>query len=422
MTTRDPASAPTRPERGPLGAPFWQLVTSSGLSNLADGIFKTALPLVAVTFTRSPSLVAGVEIARSLPWLLFALQAGALADRLDRRRTMLLANLARGLIVAVLATLLATGDGSVWVVYLIALGTGIAEVLYDTAAQSILPALVARPQLPRANGRLYAVELGAQQFAGPPLAGVLFALAVAWSFAGPAVLWAVAVGALWLLKGAYRPARVGEPATLRADIAEGLRYLRGHRELRLLAALTGASNLVSSAAFAVFVLFAVGAASAMQMTEPEYGLLLTVLAIGSLVGSLVTDRVVRAIGRAWAIRVSTVAFASIILAPAVTAEVWVIGAAMFVSGVGVMLWNIPTVSFRQSVVPDHLLGRINSAYRLLAWGSMPIGALLGGLFGEWFGVRAVFAIMGVISLLLLIPTVRLTDARLDAAEGAAWHG
>lgn len=145
---------------------FWTLVASSGLSNLADGVFKVALPLVALEYTRSPALVAGLELVRSLPWLLGSLQAGALIDRLDRRRAMVVANAARAAFVAIPAVAIAAGGGSLALLYVAAVGTGICEVFYDTAAQSILPSIVPRSDLDRANGRLYAVELGSQEFAG----------------------------------------------------------------------------------------------------------------------------------------------------------------------------------------------------------------------------------------------------------------
>src|SRR6476469_2427537 len=113
-----------------LGNRFWRLAVSGGASNLADGMFKLALALAAIAFTRSPTLVAGLELVRSLPWLLFALPVGALADRVDRRHTMIAANLVRSSLVAVLAAVLHTGSGSIALLYVIAFGSGVAEVFY----------------------------------------------------------------------------------------------------------------------------------------------------------------------------------------------------------------------------------------------------------------------------------------------------
>ncbi|MGB0113581.1 MAG: MFS transporter, partial [Ilumatobacteraceae bacterium] len=169
-------------QRSVLGSSFRLLASSSALSNLADGIFKVGLPLVAVQFTRSPALVAGLEMVRSLPWLILALPVGAFTDRLDRRIVMVVANLVRALTLVIPAVALAAGHGSIWMLYLAAAGTGVAEVFYDTSAQSILPNVVQRTQLNRANGRLAAIEQGAQQFVGPPLAGLLVAVGLATVF------------------------------------------------------------------------------------------------------------------------------------------------------------------------------------------------------------------------------------------------
>ncbi|KFF57891.1 hypothetical protein JF66_22850 [Cryobacterium sp. MLB-32] len=151
----------------PLGSSYWKLWTSSGFSNLADGVFSIALPLVAIQLTQSPSLIAGLVVAARLPWLVFALTAGALADRLDRRTLMLVANLVRAILLLALVAVLLLGISSIWALYCVAFLVGVSETIYDTSAQSILPQIVQRDQLSRANGRLYAVELTANQFAGP---------------------------------------------------------------------------------------------------------------------------------------------------------------------------------------------------------------------------------------------------------------
>ena len=288
-----------------LGSGFWRLWASSGLSNLADGAFKVALPLVAIRFTDSPVLIAGLALALSLPWLLFALQAGALADRVDRRWAMLGANIARASLIAVLVLAAGFGVGSIWVLYVVAFCVGIAETVYDTSAQSILPQLVSRDLLSRANGRLYAVELTANQFLGPPLGGLLVAVGTVVAFAAPAALWLAAVGALLLVRGNFRIERGGR-TTMRADIAEGLRFLWRHRILRTLAIMTGVFNLASNAMFAVFVLYAVGPRSAMGLTDPLFGVLLTATAAGSLVGSFLAERVERRLGRSRSLMVGII--------------------------------------------------------------------------------------------------------------------
>ncbi|WP_433528105.1 MFS transporter [Micromonospora sp. CA-263727] len=410
----DPVTMP-RPEPDRLGGRYWRLWSASAVSNLADGIVKIALPLVAVGYTGSPVLVAGVVAAFSLPWLLFALPAGALVDRLDRRRVMLVANTLRAALFGAMALAVALDVGSIWLLYLVAFGAGVAETLYDTSAQSILPQLVAREALPRANGRLHAVELAANQFVGPPLAGLLVAAGTAVALAGPAGLWAVAVAVLLLVGGRFRIERAGR-STLRADIAEGLRFLWRHRLLRTLATMVGVSNFITNAVFAVLVLYAVGPGSAIGLTEPGYGIFLTTIAAGIVLGSLVAGWIERRLGRARALGVSVVAMAVVVGAPAVSTNPFVLGAVFFGGGILLAAWNVITISLRQRITPDRLLGRVNSSYRLLAWGSMPVGAVVGGLLAELFGLRAVFAIMGGLALTLLLGMLRVTDAAIEAAE------
>jgi len=401
--------------RAPLGASYWKLWTSSGLSNLADGVFKIALPLLAIQFTQSPTLIAGLTVAATLPWLLFALTAGALADRLDRRKLMLWANLGRALLPAVLVAVILLGAGSIWALYVVALVVGVTETLYDTSAQSIMPQVVHRDQLSRANGRLYAVELTANQFVGPPLGGLLVAIGVVAGLAVPAALWLAAVGGLLLVPGAFRIERE-QRTTLRFDIGEGLRFLWNQKILRTLAVMTGVFNFASSAAFAVLVLFAVGPASEMRLSEVGFGLLLTTSALGAFVGSFISEWVEAKLGRSKALTLTIFGVALFVGAPALTDNPYVLGPILFVGGILIVLWNVITVSLRQRISPNRLLGRVNSAYRLLAWGTMPLGAAVGGLLAQWLGLQAMFGIMGVLTLALLGMMPVLTDKAIAAAD------
>ena len=410
------SAAQVKEQKGaPLGASYWKLWTSSGLSNLADGVFKIALPLLAIQFTQSPTLIAGLSVAATLPWLLFALTAGALADRLDRRKLMLWANLSRALLPALLAAGILLELGSIWALYVVALMVGVAETLYDTSAQSIMPQLVRRDQLSRANGRLYAVELTTNQFIGPPLGGLLVATGVVAGVAVPAALWLAAVGGLLLVPGAFRTERE-QKTTLRFDIGEGLRFLWNQKILRTLGVMTGVFNFASSAAFAVLVLFAVGPASQMGLSEVGFGLLLTTSALGAFVGSFLSERVEARLGRSTSLMLTIFGAALFVGAPALTANPYVLGPIFFVGGMLIVLWNVITVSLRQRITPNRLLGRVNSAYRLLAWGTMPLGAAAGGLLAQWLGLQVMFGIMGVLTLALLGMMPVLTNKAMAAAD------
>jgi MFS family permease len=389
--------------------------TAASLSSLADGILKVALPLVAVGFTRSPTLIAGLAFAFTLPWLLFALPVGALADRLDRRRLMLGANLVRAALLAALMLTVLLDAGSIWALYAIALCIGTAETVYDTSAQSIVPQVVRRDQLPRANGRLYAAELTTNEFAGPPLAGFLAAAGIVIALVVPTALWIVAVAALLFVRGSFRVERA-QRTTLRSDIAEGLRFLWRHRILRTFTVMVGLFNFTSGATFAIFVLYAVGPASAMGLSEQAYGWLLATFAGGSLAGSFAAEWIERILGRSHTLALGFLAGALSVGVPALTTNPFLIGAAFLAGGAGIIISNIVMVSLRQQITRNRLLGRVNSAHRLVAWGTKPLGAAAGGLLAQLLGLRAVFAVMGLLALAVLAGMTVVTDGAMAAAE------
>ena len=203
---------------GGLGDGFWRLWSAAGIANLSDGIFWIAAPLLAVALTDSPALVAGVQIASRLPWLLFALVAGALADRLDRRRTMILVDVARVGLIAGLAIAALAGVASIWLLYVVAFALGILETLFDTAAQSILPSVVPRDRLAPANSRLLTVEFSMNQFIGPPIGGLLAAFALAAAFGTAAAGYLGAAILLVGLRGSFRASQSGPRTRIHEEI------------------------------------------------------------------------------------------------------------------------------------------------------------------------------------------------------------
>ncbi len=400
---------------GGLGGSYWKLWLASAGSNLSDGIFWTAMPLLALTLTDSPALIAGVTVASRLPWLLFALVAGALADRLDRRQTMMLVDLVRAGLLGGLAVAVVGGVASIPLLYVVAFALGVAETLFDTSAQSIMPNLVDRERLSRANGRLYAVELTMNQFVGPPLGGLLAAFALSAAFGVGAVAYVVGASLLFAIGGSFRAVREGPPTRLHEEIGEGLRYVLGHPLLRLLGAMVGVMNFVSNAIFGVFVIYAV-APGPLGLSEVGFGVLLTGYAIGSIVGSVLAERLEAWLGRANLLATTVAITALSTLVPALTTNPWIVGASFVAAGAASIAWNVVTVSLRQRITPDHLLGRMNATYRLLAWGTMPIGAAFGGVVAELLGIQAVFIAGAVIIALLLLARLVVTDEAMSSAE------
>ncbi|CAN5524865.1 MFS transporter [soil metagenome] len=377
---------------------FPRLIAASAASNLADGVFSLALPLVALSLTRDPAAFASVTVVGRLPWLLFALPAGAFADRLDRRRTMLLVNLGRTAVIGLLATVLLAGSEGLWMLYVVAFVLGVGETLFDTAAQSILPAIVPAAGLDRANGRLYAVELTANQFLGPPLGAIIAGVTLAGAVGFSSILYLAAGLALVTLTGSFRAVREGPATTVVADVREGIGYLARHRLLRVIAACVGISNLASTAMIAILPLYLIRPGPG-GFTEAGYGLLLTTLAVGSVVGTLAVERLRRSLGARRTLLLATLSFPLFSLVPALTTSGVLLAVGFVVAGGISVSWNIITVSIRQRIVPDHLLGRVNAGYRLVAWGTMPLGAALGGLTAGALGLVPALVVSAAISAL-----------------------
>ncbi|QYC40851.1 enterobactin exporter EntS [Nonomuraea coxensis DSM 45129] len=391
-----------------LGRPFAFLWSSTALSNLADGVLKIGAPLLAVSMTRSPTLVSLVGAAATLPWLLLALPAGAVADRADRCRVMAVAGAARAAALAGAALLAALGALDLWVLLAAVLAAGVAEVFADTSAQSVLPMTVPASQLTRANGRVSSAQMIGNEFAGAPLAGLLVGLLPATVFGAPALLYAAAAALLLGMRGTYHaggnsPAP-GSPRTplwgsLRREVGEALRFLLAHRVLRSLAITAGLLNLANSAYFAVFVLWAVGDGSAIGLPPEGYGLMMTAFAGGAVLGSLLAERVARILGELRALTGCWLATSVLLLAPVAVPSPWALYPAAVLWGVCGAGGNVLVISARQRLIPPELLGRVNSAYRLIGMGGMPLGAALGGVVAEFAGLPAV--LLGAIGVCLL---------------------
>lgn len=402
------------PGAPPLGSEYRKLWTASAASNLSDGVGLVAAPLLAASLTRDPALVAGAAFAQRLPWLLFPLFTGALLDRVDRKRAMGAANLLRAALVGALGLAVLAEWASLPLLYAVFFLLGAIETLYDNAAQAMVPAIVERRQLERANGRLYAIELVNNLFAGRPVGGFLFGVAAAFPFLLGSGAFAASAAMILALRGGFRPEKpVGEPRkTMLAEIGEGIGWLYRHRLLLALAAMVGVMNMMNMAADAILVLFA---QENLGLGSFGFGLLVSAAAVGGLAGSFLSDKIIALTGAGKAlvgcVMLNAVSYAGI----AMTGNPFVAGSMFAVSGLTAVTWNVITVSLRQAMIPEELFGRVNSVYRLLAWGGMSVGALLGGLLAEAFGLRAPFwAAAAVIAALGLLALPLARDPRLAA--------
>lgn len=398
--------------RGPsLGRNYRLLWTAATVSNIGDGVVFAALPLLAASLTRDPALVAGVSTAVGLPWLLFPLVSGALVDRWDRRRVMAAADTFRCILYVILGVAVLTDRASMPLLYTIAFCVGTAETLFDNASQAMMPAIVERQRLESANSRLYASELVTNQFIGPPLGAFLFTAAAAAPFLLDGLSFALAAALVVAIRVPVRP-RAAERRPLRSEIAEGLRWLWRQRLLRALAVMLGLWNLVSTASFAIIVLYAL---EELGLSERAYGVFIAAGSVGGLLGTLVASKVSARLGRARALIASVAIASAMFIVPAITSSAVVAAASFVVSGIVSVVWNVITVSLRQSIIPSHLLGRVNSVYRLFGWGTIPLGAAIGGWIARVAGLRAPFWLGAAVTAAMAVVAPAFVNARSVAA-------
>lgn len=356
--------------------------SASVISNLGDGVLALALPWLATVLTRDPMLVALVAMAQRLPWLLFALPAGVWTDRADHRALIWRADALRAVMATgiLMLALSATPDQAllIWPLALLAFLLGAVEVIRDNAAQTILPSVVASHDLERANGQMWSAEKVAGEFIGPPLAGVLIGLGIAVPFGFDVLTFALSAALIWLI--ALPPRSLPVPQAFWPALREGIVWIRAQPVILTLALMLGAVNFLHMGAFTMLVLYS---QDVLGLGAAGHGLLLTVGAAGGVIGGLIAPWVAARLGMKASLLLALVGFGANYAMLAALPNIASAGVAMFVGAVGSMLWNVVTVSYRQRIIPAGILGRVNSIYRFFGWGSMPFGALAGGLIVTW---------------------------------------
>ena len=386
-----------------LSPAYWRLWTASTISNLGDGVFLVALPLLASRLTRSELSIAFIAVAAALPWLLLSLPIGALVDRVDHRLLMVRADFFRAAVVGALTIAVASHNAEIWMLWVAAGCLGIGEVFFDNASQAMVPSIVPTETLEKANGRRFAAEIAANSFVGTPIGSVLFVAAMWLPFGFDGVSFALAA----LLVFTIRPATTDHQRSLenrrpmRADIAEGLRWLSGNKVLRGLAIAASLSVLGMQMTAAIFVLFA---QDLLHLSDRWYGALIAIGAVGAVSGGLVAERLTKRFGSVGIIYGTVVVWTLCMFAEGFWPRLWVSAVATVVMAFGTTVWNTVTVSLRQRIVPANLFGRVNSVYRWSVWGTISIGAALGGVTAREFGLRAPFFVgagFGCVALVTL---------------------
>lgn len=396
----------------------WLLVLFAGSTNVADAVTRVALPLLAVQLTRSPTLVALVAVLITLPWLVTALHIGVLVDRKNRRTLMLAAEAARLGCVAVVLVAFMLGVVTLPLIYLAAVALGVAEVVAMTANASIIPAAVPRTRWQSAITRITAVEYLANGFVGAPVGGFLVAAGFVLALGSSGLLYLAGAVLLLLLVGNFAVPPTDAPRPVRADIKEGLRFLWGNPLLRTMALLIAVMAGSWAAWLAVIPVYAV---DVLALDARQYGLLLTCLGAGGVVGTVLVTPVNRLLGRRWSMFVDVVGSFLLVAAPAVVpaapSSAVVVGAAAFMAGLGGTMWTVNSRVIYQSLVPDRMLGRFMAASRLVGWGTAPVAAGLAGGAASIFGFRPAFAGLAVLCAALAYPYLRMiTTAALAQAD------
>ena len=370
-----------------LGSGFRWLLASSWTTNLSDGISIAAGPLLVASQTTDAFLVAMAALVQWLPPLLFSLYAGALSDRLDRRTIIILVNLVRALVLAVIAASVLTDTVSIAVVLVALFALGTAEVFADNTSQTLLPSLVARRDLAVANSRLQAGFITVNQLAGPPLGAALFAAGMALPFIGQAVL---VIGGAILVSRIALPLH-GREATrttaIRHDIAEGIRWTRNHPAVRTLVATIFIFNITFGAAWSVLVLYAI---QRLGLGPVGFGLLTTVSAVGGVLGTLSYGWITRRLSLGNIMRVGLIIETLTHLGLAVTTTPAVAMAIFFVFGAHAFVWGTTSITIRQRAVPPELQGRVGSVNTVGVFGGLVVGSGVGGLLAQAYGVTAPF--------------------------------
>ncbi|MDQ1710002.1 MAG: hypothetical protein QOG49_1387 [Frankiaceae bacterium] len=376
--------APTR-----LGRGFRWLLSAAVINNIGDGIGLAAGPLLVASLTRDPLLVSMAALLQRLPVLLLGFFAGAVVDRLDRRRIVVVVDVLRAAVLAVLAGMILAGWISIWAVLVAMFVLGCAETFADTASSTLLPGLVPRADLGIANARMQGAFITANQLVGPPIGAFLFAAGMAWPFGVNAicfVLGAVLIAKMTIARVPV-PAVAAQRSSVRSDIAEGVRWLWHNRPMRTLALTIVSFNVTFGAAWSVLVLYA---EERLRMGPVGFGLLTTAGAVGGLIGTAAYGWLERRYDLADIMRVGLLIETFTHLTLALARSSWLVLAVMVVFGAHAFVWGATSTTVRQRAVPDHLLGRVTSVYMMGLVGGLVVGAPLGGLLARWWGITAPF--------------------------------
>jgi MFS family permease len=381
-----------RAPRG-LGRDFRLVWSAVVISSTGDGMFITAFPLLAARLTTDPVLIAGVTVAQRLPWLVASLFMGALADRFDRRRLMVIADVVRCVVVGLFGLGVVVGWVDIWSLYACAFLLTVGETLHVSAGQAVLPAIVEPADLLQANSRFGIAQISSAQFVGPPLGAATFALSASVPFLADAVTFAGSAALIGALPDEHG---VNAPSTrFRDDLREGLAFAWSNRAVRRITVILAVINVFYFAATSLLVLYT---KQRLHAGSAVYSAMFVSAGLGTILTRVYLGALVRRLGEIRAMALSFWFWTVPIIVLALTSTTWVAVSSYFLLGTGTGLWIALNTTIRQRLTPPRLLGRMSAVFRFVSWGVVPFGAALGGVLARVFSLTTPFFIGGAAML------------------------
>ena len=378
---------------------FWRLWTAAGTSSLGDGMVLVGFPLLALQYTHSAVLIAGVAMAGAAPALLVALPAGTLADRVNRRRLMVGIELFRFALLAGFGVTVLAGRASLPLIYATVFLLRGMGVVFDITAGAALPSITRPKLLVKANANLVTAQMVGQEIAGQALGGIIFAALSAVPFVADAATFAASAGLLNRAIPDNAPTK--RETSFLADLREGVRWFIQLPLLRMLTGLIASLAFCQALVVGVLVIYATGT---LHMSHSGYGILLGVSALGTLVAASAANQLHARFGSGWCIVGAGLAASAAYPILAATRSPVAAGGALALEAAGVVVGNIAARSLRQAVVPADLQGRIASTYQMTILTAIPLGSLVGGILAGQIGIRETFLIAGLLQFAVLIAT------------------
>jgi MFS family permease len=395
-------------EKLPLGKDFSRIWSASLITNLVDGVLKLSAPLLAVSLTEDPILIGLLSALGLLPWLFFAIPIGALVDRIDKRKALVLGNFGRSALALFVAFSISQEFINIWILLGCVFLFGICEVLVDTTAQSVLPQILDKSNFERGNSRLQISEVIVAQFAGSPLSGLLYAIAIAlpFYFSTTGFFIAAVLLALFPFHKDVNPVHEDDEGKERlgliGDMKFALNYLYEDKRILSIVVITTSIGFFYSLSNAIAPLFIL---KELNVTPSYFGVVLAIQGVGALAGSVMAPVASKKLGRGRALALNLFLASIMIVFTGLAPNAYVFVAISVIIGFTISVWNILLMSLYQSLIPAHLYGRIHGARRTIVWGLMPIGSLFGGVIARG-GLRLPFLIGGAVATLISIVAFR----------------